>query len=363
MFRNVYFEEIGLTGTQMGIIGFLISFVVIVAQPAWGIIADWKGVTKLILYVAAIGSCIAVVLYPFAPLVPATFLFVALVTVAHSLFQAPMMPIANSLVLSTGLSYEGVRVYGSVAFGVAGLAIGYLIGIFETELIFFAFALGMVLIVALLVFLPVDEPAPLGTDLSLETIRPLLNRQYLLLLMAAFLMGLMTPAGSAYFSVYIRAVGHGDWVTGIAWLIKTLAEAAAFLYIAKYQGGAYRRLIALAGLFYGTTYVILLLTGSIGPILIAQLFLGVGFALFNLASVNLAHQLSPQGLKSTAQSLLMVGGSSAGVAIGELATGGLLDLVGAQLMYGPVALLGILVVAVSLLISRNGGPTRSSASH
>ncbi len=361
MFRNVYFEEIGLSGTQMGFIGFLIPLCTILAQPLWGLLADWKGVSKLILYISAIGAGLAVLIYPLAPLSPAPFAIVIIATIVFATFHAPVTPIANALVLAAGVSYESVRAWGSIAFGIAGLFVGYLIGIFETELIFVAYTTGMVLIVALLLFLPIRESADLGRDLSLETIRPLLHRQFILLLLAAFVLGLMAPAGAAFFSVYVRAVGHPDAVTGAAWLIKTIAEVIAFLYIARSGRGSYRTLMAIGGILYGITYVILFLTGAIGPILVAQLLLGAGFALFNLASVNLAQALSPDALKSTAQSLLMVGGSSAGVAVGELGTGWLLDFVGAQQMYGVIAILGIVVALISFTISTDTDASKTAS--
>ena len=355
MFRNVYLEEIGLSGTQMGIIGFVIPMCTIIAQPLWGLLADWKGISKLILYVSAIVGALGVLMYPLAPFTSAAFAVVIVATAIYAIFRAPMTPIANALVLSTGASYEGVRVYGSISFGIAGVVIGYLIGIFETSLIFFIYAGGMGVIVALLAFLPVDDPGMPDRDLSLASIRPLLTRQFVLLLTAAFLLGVMTPAGAAFFSVYVRAVGHPDAITGVAWLMKTIAEAIVFLYIARRGAGSYRTLMAIGGLLYASTYVVLWTTGAVAPVIAAQLLLGAGYALFNLASVNLAHALSPPGLKSTAQSLLMVGGSSAGLAVGELGTGRLLDLVGAQEMYGVLAILGVVVALVSMAIAQGSG--------
>lgn len=361
MFRNVYFEEIGLTGTQMGAIGFLIPVCTMLAQPVWGLVADWKGLEKSILYVSAIVTGVAALAYPAVPTLPRAFLLILTITVVFASFRAPAVPIANALVLSTGMSYEGVRAYGSIAFGLAGVTIGYLIGVLGTGLIFPAYALGMGLIVLLLWDLPVADPVALASDLSLETIRPLLNRQFVLLLGAAFAIGVMTPPGTAFFSVYVRAVGHSDAITGVAWLLKTVAEAAAFLYIARSRRGAYRQLLAVGGLLYTATYLVLWLTGAIVPIMLAQLLLGAGFALFNLAAVNLAHALAPDALKSTAQSLLMVGGSSAGVAVGELLAGRLLDVVGAQQMYAVVALLGLVAAGVALRLTATGAATGPSS--
>ncbi|WP_436934134.1 MFS transporter [Halovenus marina] len=350
MFRNVFFEEIGLSGTEMGIIGFMFPLFTMLAQPVWGLVADWKGISKLILFISAIGAGLAALIYPFAPAAPSTLVVVLVATVLFAVFRAPAMPIANALVLTTGLSYEGVRAYGSIAFGVAGLGFGYLVGVFQTELVFFAYTIGMAAVVALLFVIPVDEPDALGSDLSVETVRPLLTKQYTLVLVAAFALGVMTPATGAFFSVYIRAVGHADWITGVAWLVKTVAEAVAFLYIAR-RGGSYRRLMAIAGVLYTVTYLVLFLSGSAPPIVLAQVLLGAGYALFNLASVNLAHGIAPEGLKSTAQSFLFVGGMSSGRAVGELVVGRLFDVVGAQETFGVLAALGIVTAVISLLIA------------
>lgn len=361
MFRNVYLQEIGMSGTQMGIVGFLFPLFTMLSQPLWGFIADWKQVSKLILYISAIVSGLAILVYPLAPLLSNTFLAVSVATALFATFRAPAMPIANALVLSTGLSYEGVRAYGSIAFGLAGLVIGYLIGIFATELVFYVFTAGMVLVVILLTVLPVeDSESALETDLSLAEVRQLLDRQFGLLLLAAFCIGLMTPAGSAFFSVYVREIGQADSITGMAWLVKTIGEAAAFFYVAR-RGGSYRRLMALGGLLYASTYVVLLLTVDVRYVVLAQFMLGIGYALFNLASVNLAHVISTEALKSTAQSLLMVGGASAGIAVGELLTGVLVDLVGVQQMYGYVAGLGLVVTVVSLQLSTRVQDAREPA--
>ncbi|AGN00984.1 major facilitator superfamily protein [Salinarchaeum sp. Harcht-Bsk1] len=351
MFRNVFLDEIGLTGTQMGIVGFLFPLCGMIAQPIWGLIADWKGASKPILYVSTIVAALAALLYPLAPFVGATFAAVLVATVVFATFRAPAVPIANALVLSSGMSYEGVRAYGSIAFGLAGLGFGFLIGITATEAVFYAYTVGTLLLALLLTRLPADDPEALGDDLDLESIRRLLSRQFFLLLGAAFFLGVMTPATAAFFSVYVRAIDQPDTITGFAWFIKTVAEAVAFVYVARRGGGSYRWLMAAAGVFYMSTYLLLATTGSIVVVVSSQVMLGLGYALFNLASVNLAHSISPAALKSTAQSLLMVGGVSAGRAIGELVTGVLVDAVGVQAMYGYVAVLGVLVVAFSLAIS------------
>lgn len=350
MFRNVYLEELGMSGTRMGLVGLLFTACTMLAQPLWGLVADWTRASKRILYASAVCSGLSVLAYPLAPLATNAFLVVAVGTIVFAAFRAPARPLSNALVLSTGLPFERVRAFGSVAFGVTGLGIGVLADAVATEVAFYVYAVGMALVVALLAALPVGESDDaLETELTAAAIRRLLDRRFGLLLLSAFGIGVMTPAGSAFLSVYVRSIGQADSITGAAWFVKTVGEAVTFLYVAR-RGGSYRRLLALAGVLYGGTYVVLLLTADVRLVLAAQLLLGVGYALFTLASVNLAYVLSEEALNSTAQSLLLVGGASAGTGIGELLTGVLVDAVGVRPMYGYVAGIGVLVALVSLRI-------------
>ncbi|MUV56977.1 MFS transporter [Halogeometricum sp. CBA1124] len=86
-----------------------------------------------------------------------------------------------------------------------------------------------------------------------------------------------------------------------------------------------------------------------------QLLLGVGYAAFMLAAVNLAHELAPAAIGSTAQTFLTGFGFAAGTGVGELAAGRLLDVVGVQSMYAYAAAVGFAVVAVSALLDGSLG--------
>ena len=56
VFRNVYFEELGLSGGQMGLLGGVLILTGMLAQPAWGMAADRFGAGRGVLVLTAIGS-------------------------------------------------------------------------------------------------------------------------------------------------------------------------------------------------------------------------------------------------------------------------------------------------------------------
>jgi len=146
-FRNVFLEDIGMTGLQMGVIGAVITVAATTSQPFWGLITDWKGAQSEILIACAVATAVAVFAFPLGSAVGPTFLVILIGTSLYAVFHAPISPITDSLVLSTGLFYGKVRAFGSIAFGLGSLGYGFLIAEFGSYLIFYFYSLGMVALV------------------------------------------------------------------------------------------------------------------------------------------------------------------------------------------------------------------------
>ncbi|WP_224270886.1 MFS transporter [Haloprofundus salinisoli] len=350
VFRNAYFEDIGLTGVEMGTVGFLLRTAGILALPAWGLLSDRFSAQKRILLVSVVGAGALGLSYP--P-VAAVFPLVAAVTVGFAAFRAPIRPVANAMLLSAGLSYGSVRAYGSIAFGIAAVAAGVASTRLGSVVVFYAFGAGMAVLALVLLRMPVDRRPP-TESVGLRAASLVRDRNFATLLVAAFLMGTLFPAGSAYLSVYVRSLGGSDALTGLSVAAKTLGEAVVFLAAAHFTASYRRLLIAGAG-----CHVVTFAAYASAPVpslvVALQLLLGVGYAAFMLAAVNLAHELAPVSIGSTAQTFLTGFGFAAGSGVGELASGHLIDLVGVQSMYAYVAAVGLVVIAASGLLDGSLG--------
>lgn len=330
-FRNVYFDEIGLSGVQMGVVGAVIIAAGILAQPVWGVAADRYGRARLAMAVGAVVSAAAALVFPLGRHVPAPFLLVLGASVLFAAFRSPIGPLANAMVLSSGIAYGRIRAFGSIAFGIGILVVGGLTARLGTTLIFYVYAAGMTMFVLLLIGLPGPD-ATITPDLRRETGRLLRNRTYVLLLLVAALVGGATASGSVFFSVYMRAIEAGDSMTGVAWFVRTLAEAAVYVGAAR-VGLRYRHQLTLSTVMHAVTFLAYGLTGALAAVFAIQVVHGVALALFGLSSVNMAHRLAPDGLASTSQTVLTAFGLGVGRVLGELVGGRLFDLVGAQELY------------------------------
>jgi PPP family 3-phenylpropionic acid transporter len=334
----------------MGTIGFLLKVAGIAALPGWGLLSDRFGAQKRILLSSVAVSGALGLLYPQTA---AVFPLLAAVTVAFAAFRAPVKPVANSMLLSTGLSYGGVRAFGSIAFGVAALGTGLLRSRVGSVVVFYAFAAGMAVLAVIVLRIPVASRPP-TESVGLRAASLVRDRNFAALLVAAFLMGTMFPAGSAYLSVYVRSIGGTDAITGLSVAAKTLAEAVVFLTAARFTT-TYRSLLVAGAGCHIVAFGFYASAPAPAFVVAMQLLLGVGYAAFMLAAVNLAHELAPAAIGSTAQTFLTGFGFAAGTGVGELAAGRLLDVVGVQSMYAYAAAVGFAVVAVSALLDGSLG--------
>lgn len=382
VFRNVYLEEMGLSGAQMGQIGFLLMATGVVAQPAWGLLSDYFRADRTILVVGGLGSALALLSYPIGANLSAPFLLIAVGTALYSALRSPISPITTGMVLSRGFDYGSVRAFGSLAWAIGSLGFGFLVGYLGSVSIIYFYVVSAGLLVVIAWSLPDDaqtedesEDSESVNDESglKEAARALVtNKDFLVVLTASFLLRLSISGGEAFFAVYMRSVevslGLGplllspDGMTGVAWMINSGIEAIAFLYVLKTSisykwllvGGGI--VVVIPNLVYGLTTqpVVLLAIQSLG---------GVGFAMISVAAVDIAHEISAERVTSTAQSLLTGLGYGLGAATGQIVAGILLDAVGIMDMYIGLSVLGFVGAAVGLLVStsnRSGEPQQTA---
>ncbi|MEE6209660.1 MFS transporter [Salarchaeum sp. III] len=349
-FRNVLLEEMGMSGVEMGIVGMVMIIAGVVVQPLWGVVADYTRSPARVLVVAATVSALALLSYPLgASLSGDAFLLITAGTALFAVGRAPIVPLSNALVLREGFDYGYARSFGSTSFGIAVLVIGFLLAYTTTLLVVYLYIAGMVVFVALALTIPDDEESLLEGSLGTQALGLLARRQFQVVLVAAFLLGFVSRSGDAFFSVYMRAVGLGDGYTGAAWAAKTVAETVVFLAVGR-TALSYGSLVSVGGLGFAAGYAGLTLFPTLGSVLLANVGLGIGLALLFFALVNLAHDCAPDGLHSTAQTLLTSVGVGAGGALGHIVAGWLVDAVGVQSMFAYLAAASVLLALVGIAV-------------
>lgn len=365
VFRNVYLGEMGMSESAMGQIGFLMTVVGIIAQPMWGMVTDYFHAERAVLIGGAGISAVGLLAYPFADGFAEPFLFVVVGTVIFSIFHAPIVPIANGLVLFAGYEYGKIRAFGSAAFGIGSLGFGFFVATLGVSSIVYVYVFGMILLAIVVGTFanPRAEPDQNEDELPLsEAIRTLVgNVDLLAVLLVAFILGMSVSGGSAFFSVYMRAIDAemtlGAWtlsadaLTGLSWAVKTAFETIAFVYALRFAE-SYNRTLIVGGVAVTVPFAVYGLTVQPWAIISVQVIAGLGYGLYNLALVNLVYIVASNRVVSTAQTVLTGVGLGLGGAIGQIVAGNLADLLGLRGMYPYLAVIGLVGAGAAVFVRR-----------
>ncbi len=353
----VFYRGLGLSLAEIGVLTAVQAAIQLVLAPVWGGLADRFPRTRLTLPLAAAVATVG-----------AGILFLAT--------DVPMV-FAGSLILNAGLSgigptldartletlgsdrrsrYGQVRAFGSLAFVLATVAVGFVLdagGARSLFWVYLPFLLATVVVTATI-------PRRGGTTRSVNLTRgawEFLSSSG----MAIFLLGVVVvwsslAAVNAFYSIQVVALGGSPGLVGIAWAFGAAIEVPymyAFPRVAARFGT--ERLVVLGSIAFALRALLgSLITDPIALIAIAPLE-GLGFASVFVGGVTVVAARAPAGLGGTAQGLFSASTGLAtiiGSAFGG-AVAALLGIPGLFLVCGLVSLVGTGIVAVALLGSRN----------
>ena len=332
-FTALYYQSIGLSGAQTGLLTGLAPLITLIGAPLWTGLADASHRHKLVLSLTVLVAILCALIVPrlreFAALFPLVLVF--------AFASAPIPSLGDSATMSMlgdqREMYGRVRLGGTIGWGVMAYIAGLLIDRNGIVWAYWIYAVGMSLTLLVsqgLIFDKVDKRESfwmgVGTLLA--------NRRWVLFLGMAFICGLGMASINTYQFVYLAEIGASKSLMGLTLTISTLSELPVMFFghrlLQRFQA---RGLLALGMLVIGLRVLLYAAFNSSIAVLMLQLLHGFTFPAIWIAGVSYAHEHAPDALKSTAQGLfgaMMMGiGAGAGSFLGGL----LLGSIGGRGMY------------------------------
>jgi MFS family permease len=343
-FLVLYYEQLGLSGGQIGVLTAILPLVTLFAASFWGGLADATKQHQPLMLLALGG----VILLALVILFSTTFLSLVGVIVAFAFFAAPIVPfLDNSTLAYLGESknqYGKLRLWGAVGWGMAAPVVGWLVERFDLTWSFYSYIGLMFAGLLASLRLPIGQTrisAPFwqGVRLLLGN-----SRQWLLFLIIIFSAGIGSAIIHNYLFLYMELLGAGNTLMGWALTVATLSELVIFSSsdrLLNRWGIKSVLLLALAALAVRLlAYAIISNPWLVLPV---QLLHGFTFSALWTAGVAYADKVAPPGLGTTAQGLFTGVFMGLAAAVGAFVGGVLYENIGLSWMFGSAGL-GLLAV-------------------
>jgi len=358
-FLGLYYEQIGLSGRQIGLLFGIPPLLTLVSAPLWGGLADATHRHKLLLVVAMVGSSLMVFALSLTP----AFLWLVPLVAARAFLGAPTMPLIDSTVVAMlddrRDEYGKQRLWGAVGWGVAAPLVGFLIDRAGLQWMFYSYLMLAMCNLVVSTRLPVTDAA-IGGQFR-QGVRALLtNRQWMAFLAAILIGALSLSFEMGFLSLYMDGLGADKTLMGLALTVGTISELPVWFFADRFlkRWGA-RRLLAFSLLACGVQAFGYSWIRNPWLVLVIQLLHGPAFSAMWAAGVSYVAEIAPEGMRATAQGLFSGVAMGLRSALGAFIGGLLYEGLGAALMFrwgGISAVLGLVLFILAGRGSLRLGP-------
>jgi PPP family 3-phenylpropionic acid transporter len=361
-FLTLYYDQMGLTAAEIGLLVGITPVLNFIAAPLWGALADATQKHKPLLLLAIGGAITMMAIFLLANNL-AQFVPIILL---YALFSAPISPLIDNTVLyllgEQRAHYGRIRLWGALGWGVAGAVIGFLVDRFGLRVSFISFFLFMSSLFVMASYLPV-APSHIGSRFWQGARSLFADTQWNVLLVTLFCGGLATSISNNFLFLYVDQLGGSRTLMGLSLTVSTLSEIPIFFFSGQLLQRWGARGLLLAALI---AQVIRIFAYALMPsawfILPISLLHGLTFSAMWAAGVAYASKLAaPKGLVATAQGLLSGVSMGLGGVIGALIGGLLYDRIGPAPLFGLFGVIALLGLGFFLIAGRETVQTKPVA--
>ena len=350
-FLIVYYQDLGLTGTQIGFLAGIPPLVSLFSAPIWGALSDRTQRHKLSLLIAMSGAVLlALALSAFT-----AFVWLIPVVITFAFFSSPIMPLVDDTTMSLlgdeKKRYGRIRVWGAIGWGATAPVAGWLIESGSIAWSFWIYSLMMVVGFLIAVKIPIHRHArEVGHE---RPQRLLTSPQWVIFLIVTFGGGMAFSIISNFLFLFLRGLNADEFLLGLTLTTATLSEIPVLYFSERLlRRWSARQLMSAAMLFYAVralAYSFIKVPWMALPI---QLLHGPTFSLMWFSGVSYADEIAPAGLGATAQGLfsgVLLGiGATAGALLGGL----LYDHIGIVNMFRVTAVGTLFALGFMLLMEK-----------
>lgn len=351
-FLPVYFDDQGLSPSQIGFIIGTGGFITIIAQPLWGMISDrTKTIRKVLLILLVCSAATGFFLYN-----TGSYTLIVTFAMLTYFFLMPVDPLTESLNFrvaeSAGINYGSLRTYGALGYAVMSLFAGYFMTSYGAHSLAYLFAgIGLISFVITL-FMP-DAPVA-GKPVTMSSLKNFLSgKETLLFLILIFISSIPARMNDTYLGIYIRELGGTPGLVGQAWFLAAGSEivvfALSFWWLRK---GKELILISFSGFFYFVRFFVSAWINDPHWLAYLQLLQLLTFPVFYSAAIQYLYRIVPVEWRATGQTVLALLFFGVSGIIASFAGGALYEAFGAKTLFLTISVMSFIGMVFGLVLYR-----------
>lgn len=345
-FLVLYYEKVGLSGSQIGILTAIPPFVTLFASSLWGALGDRTRQHGRIMWITIVGAG----LFGFLISKSVSFWGLFPIVIIYAVFIAPIVPLLDNSILELlgeGATHYGkFRLWGAVGWGLAAPLIGLLVERAGLEAAFVVFLAGMLVTLAVSIFMPMSKEG-IGEDIRSGINLLLRDKQLLLFFGVMFFVGMSLVIVDIFLFLRLDEIATPNALMGFTLTLGTASEILIFFNTDKLlrRLGTHNLLVigvlALALQLIGFSF---LKTPWMAPII--QILHGPSFAGMWTAGITIANKRAPVGMGATTQGLLSSVFMGLGWTAGSLIGGYLFDIAGTAMTFRLAGIMALIIFVV-----------------
>lgn len=347
----VILDSKGLSNLQIGTIFAINSFIILFAQPFWGMISDRIQSIKKIFIILLSITIILIGSLPFYNRAIPLGIILAIIT----FFESALVPLLDSWVImgirnNTNISYGNIRLWGSIGFALMVYIFGKFIDIKGVWILSLCFASFGILTIFICLRIKVSNPLSTSIVKNLKISKLLKNYDYISFLLFAIVIFLPHKAAFLFLPRLIESIGGNTVLLGSSLSIMALSEVPIFLFSKQLINKIKPiELILFSSVFFILRQILFSIATSPTDLMLIQALQGPSFALFLTGTVYYIDSLAPQELKATAQTVAAALYSGVSGIIGSYGGGWIIDKFGLISLYHTGITLSLTITILFLL--------------
>jgi PPP family 3-phenylpropionic acid transporter len=347
-FWGLYLKDLGFDALAIGQLMAIPLATKFIAPYLWGWLGDHL---EQRMRMVRIGSLLTALIFVAVFFVEA-FWPLALAMILFSFFWNGVLPqfeVITFRYLGAHVArYARVRVWGSVGFILAVLALGVAVDAMGPRIILPVMLAIYVAIwlSSLLVADPAHRPHP---EQQGHILRVLIRPEVLAFFVTCFLMQASHGGYYAFYSIYMEGFAYSKTLIGGLWALGVIAEVVVFIFMHQLLERFGARRVLLASFFLAALRWLLigLFPQSLPLMLLAQLFHAATFGTFHAAAIHLVHHHFVGKHQGRGQALYSSISFGAGGALGSLAAGILWEGLGPLQTFLASSLVALLALIIA----------------